>query len=46
MVPIKRTGKSSGGRKGKIGTSNTKARAKGPATKIKKHGAGHDSQAC
>jgi hypothetical protein len=37
---IKRTGTSSGGRKGKPGTSNTKAKTKGPARKIKM-GAGH-----
>jgi len=36
MVPIKRTGKSSGGKKGKPGTSNTKASAHGKPTHIKK----------
>jgi hypothetical protein len=38
--PIKRTGRSSGGKKGKVGTSNifTRDRGKGPARSIKKHG--------
>lgn len=38
--PIKRTGTSSGGRPGKVGTSNifTRGRGKGKATAIKKHG--------
>jgi hypothetical protein len=37
---IKRTGTSSGGKKGKVGTSNifTRGSGKGPATRIKKHG--------
>ena len=36
--PIKRTGKSGGGRKGKVGTSNlfTRGSGKGPARSIKK----------
>lgn len=40
MVPIKRSGKSSGGKKGKIGTSNLFGRkaGKGPASSIKKGG--------
>jgi hypothetical protein len=42
-MPIKRTGKSSGGHKGKPGTSNTKAHAKGAARSIKKSGSsGHN----
>jgi hypothetical protein len=37
MVPIKRTGKSSGGKKGKVGTSMVKGHGgKGPAKSIKK----------
>jgi hypothetical protein len=38
MVPIKRGGKSSGGKKGKVGTSNLfgRGKGKGPATSIKK----------
>lgn len=37
---IKRTGTSSGGTKGKVGTSNLfgRGRSKGKATAIKKHG--------
>jgi hypothetical protein len=40
MVPIKRSGKSSGGKKGKVGTANLFGRkaSKGAATKIKQHG--------
>ena len=39
-MPIKRTGKSSGGVKGKVGTSNifTRGRGKGAPTKIKRTG--------
>jgi hypothetical protein len=42
VVAIKRGGKSSGGKKGKVGTSMTKAKSKGPARKIKM-GSGHGS---
>jgi hypothetical protein len=45
MTRIKRSGTSSGGTRGKPGTSNTKASAKGPARKIKV-GAGHGSKNC
>jgi len=47
MVPIKRTGKSSGGKKGKVGTSNLfgRGKGKGPAKSIKQ-GAGHGGKAC
>lgn len=48
MVPIKRSGKSSGGKKGKVGTSNLfgRGRSKGPAKKIKRTGAGTGSSNC
>ena len=47
MVPIKRSGKSSGGKKGKVGASNLFGRkaGKGPARSIKQ-GAGHGGKAC
>jgi hypothetical protein len=40
MVPIKRSGKSSGGTKGKVGAANLfgRGRGKGAPTKIKKSG--------
>jgi hypothetical protein len=40
MAGIKRTGKSSGGKKGKVGAANLfgRGKGKGPATAIKKHG--------
>ena len=40
MPSIKRTGTSSGGSKGKVGTSNLfgRGRGKGKPTKIKQHG--------
>jgi hypothetical protein len=45
MPNIKRSGTSSGGRKGKPGTSNTKAKSKGAARSIKL-GAGHGGKNC
>jgi hypothetical protein len=51
MPAIKRTGKSSGGTKGKVGTSNLfgRGRGKGPPSKIKrggKMGAGTGGKNC
>lgn len=48
MPAIKRSGKSSGGTKGKVGTSNIFSRGsgKGPAKRIKKMGTGHGGKNC
>jgi hypothetical protein len=48
MTPIKRSGKSSGGVKGKVGTSNLFGRkaTKKSARKVKRTGAGHGSANC